>query len=142
MKLRKQYRKYVQEHRDRMEEIAKQKPGYSPGLLRWDDPRPRHPQHGDAWGPWWYNAHNLTLECGTWECYYVDLERCGSAGQTLDWIFQIAGKNWATAEVIGHLVEALDDLLEPQANLCSFGSNKTMNVRQFLKARKQPKAAA
>jgi hypothetical protein len=59
------------------------------------------------------------------ECwlYEVDLERCGSAAAVLDWIMQVSGKAWATAEIRSGLVEALDDLLDPQTRLCAWGVN-------------------
>jgi len=122
---KRQYRDYVEEHYGQ----------HSPCFGFWNPgatPRPEKPKHGDAWGDWWYNADNFTLEYKSWQHYYVDLERCTTSAETMDWIFQIATKSWATPEVLGHLIQALDDVLEPQANLCSGGSNKTMDVRSYL----------
>src|SRR4051794_26104992 len=85
-------------------------------LMTWSAPRP---EHGDNWGNWIYDAETLVLRHKT-RHYEMDLEQCATSGQTLDRIFQICGKSWATAEDLGHLIQALDDLLKPQANLCSF----------------------
>jgi hypothetical protein len=78
-----------------------------------------------TWGPWRFRPDNLTLELedGT---YYVDLEECLSSGQTLDWLCQVAEKGWCDAEMAGHLLQAITDLLHPQANLCSWGQDKTI----------------
>lgn len=51
--------------------------------------------------------------------YNVDLERCKTSAQVLDWVVQVSKKNWATPHLIGLLVVALDKELNLQANLCS-----------------------
>lgn len=43
----------------------------------------------------------------------------------LDCIAQVAGKVWATPDVVGNFVQALNDLLQPQAHLCSGGRAMT-----------------
>lgn len=86
-----------------------------------------------AWGPWRLDADRLVLDCnldGDWT-YEVDLERCTASAEVLDWIAQICGKEWladhdADAQIVGHLVKALDDVLGLQANLCSFGMDREM----------------
>jgi len=74
-------------------------------------------QHGARRGQWRYNRNNLTLEYIDRDpnkkmsvAYYVDLERCGTANDMLDWILQVAGKGWILPEDIGHLVRALEEL--------------------------------
>lgn len=74
-------------------------------------------EHGKRWGQWRYNATNLTVEYIDYEpgkkgaiAYYVDLERCGTADDILDWIIQLAEKAWIRPEDIGQLVRALDEL--------------------------------
>lgn len=53
------------------------------------------------------------------EWYCVDLDRCKDAGATLDWIAQVAKKgHWATPEVVGMLVIALDEHLDLQGTQC------------------------
>jgi hypothetical protein len=52
-----------------------------------------------AWGPWRLDAERLVLdyyEDGGW-VYEVDLERCLSSPEVLDWIAQVAGKGWPDA---------------------------------------------
>jgi hypothetical protein len=89
-----------------------------------DTPRRRFVSTGDyAWGSWRLNADVFTLElfddAGHWR-YEVDLERCESNSAVLDWIIQVAGKAWANAACLAGLVHALDDVLDPQATLCSW----------------------
>ena len=55
-----------------------------------------------------------------------------SSAQVLDWIFQMAGKSWVASQDLGDLVHALEDLIDPQANLCSFGTDKQFDVKAFL----------
>jgi len=92
-----------------------------------------------VWVNWIYHPSNLTLECRD-ECgffiYEIDLERCRTSAEVLDWIFQVQGKTWATAEIVNNLLEALDDLLNPQGTLCSFGKSSTINPRELLRSRK------
>lgn len=81
--------------------------------------------------------------------YEVDLYRCTSSAEVLDWIIQIAGKEWASAEhggddsehnpdgwtddaILAGLVRALDDVLHPQAHLCSFGTSKRLGRRRIV----------
>ena len=76
------------------------------------------------WGAWRFRLANLTLECrdrAGRHFYYVDLERCRTSAELLDWIFQINQKTWATPEIVKDLLDAIDDLLCPQATLCSGG---------------------
>lgn len=81
-----------------------------------------------AWGGWTLDDENLELHWhadeGPWVGYDVDLERCRTSAETLDWIAQVAQKTWATPEVIGSLVEALVACLDPQATLCSLGEER------------------
>ncbi len=86
-------------------------------------PAPR--RHRD-WGPWRLKASTYVLEVpGRYE---VDLERCLDSAEVLDYIAQVAGKRWATREVVGGLVMALDDVLNVQANVCSFGTNSRVTA--------------
>jgi len=41
--------------------------------------------------------------------YEIDVERMVNSANTLDWIFQIARKNWATPEILHDLVHVIDD---------------------------------
>jgi hypothetical protein len=60
----------------------------------------------------------------------VDLERCLDSADVLDWIAQVGKKNYADDAVLAGLVRALDDVLDVQANLCSFGRHKTITAEQ------------
>ena len=90
------------------------------------------------WGAWRYRADNLTLElsddAGRY-LYYLDLEHFKTSAEMLDMIFQVAGKTWATDKIIADMIHALDDLLAPQANLCSSGMNKRIKPQKILLAR-------
>ena len=91
------------------------------------------PENGGTWRLWQYHATNLTLELQEREPqYYIILEECTTSAELCDWIFQVAAKSWATPNLIDYLVQALDDLLNPQANLCFGGQDKEMNVRKHL----------
>jgi hypothetical protein len=82
-----------------------------------------------TWGPWNFEATAFVLsyEKGR-HSYEVDLDECQDSAQVLDWIMQ-ARKAWATPDDLGHLVEALGDILQPQSNMCSGGKNRKTNPR-------------
>lgn len=91
-----------------------------------------------TWGPWRYDPKTL---CLTWKDrfsameYEVDLERCTTAGDILDWVGQInRKKKWGTPEVLGYLVQALDDLLHLQSNILCLAPGKSFDVRRHLRA--------
>ena len=75
------------------------------------------------WGEWVFKPENLTLLHAPEE-YEIDLEEVHSSATILDWIFQIQNKTWATAATMHDLLRALDDILDPQANYCSFEQDK------------------
>jgi hypothetical protein len=60
--------------------------------------------------------------------YEVDLDTCTSAAEILDWIAQIAGKNWADDACLGGFVRAIDDILNLQCTLCSGREDKRLTV--------------
>ena len=71
------------------------------------------------WNPWdeiregskaHINEELLTIEIdtGRGHTYQVDLERCSTPAQGLDWIFQVKSKTWATPEIMFDLLTALD----------------------------------
>ncbi len=95
--------------------------------------------HGRQWGDWQLDTERLTLDYkpdGVWR-YEIDLERVRDSASLLDWIFQIAGKSWATPKVTRDLLRALDDIFEPQANLCSVGMGKKISP-SFVAKRLKP----
>lgn len=83
---------------------------------------------GVDWGPWALNVSAFTLECNDYE---VDLEQCTTSAEVLDWIAQVASKDWATDEVVAGLVRAINDLLAPQENLCSGGKHLALSGKQL-----------
>jgi hypothetical protein len=76
-------------------------------------------------GDWMYDGRTLVVRYreGTHK-YEVDLEKCTTCAELLDWIFQFRKKGWATSRGVGGLVEILNRLLHPQRNLCSFGKER------------------
>lgn len=65
------------------------------------------------WGPWFrdWGANMLVCEIPDFpkgSQYEIDLKRCQTSAQKCDWLAQIAEKSWATREVLGGLVQALD----------------------------------
>lgn len=76
------------------------------------------------WGGWTLDRDRLVLEN---KHYEVDLERALTGAQLCDLIFQVRQHIWASPEVLAGLLNAFEDLLRPQANLCSGGENKTMS---------------
>ena len=110
------------------------------GELGW--PPSAEPRHGDEWGRWRYNAEALSLELEGDNHYEVDLARCTTAAEVLDWIVQVARKEWCDAGTVGELVQALDDLIHPQHHLCSGGITPIkdgavvkFDVSKYLKSR-------
>ena len=98
-----------------------------------DEPDPRR-----DWGGWRYESGTAVLalydEAGRF-LYEVDLERCDTSAALLDWIIQVSGKIFATDRVVAGLIRALDDLLNPQATLCSFGYERgPINIPKILAA--------
>ena len=88
------------------------------------------------WGGWLLDSNYYTLELWEeqrWQIYEVDLERCLSSGQVLDWIIQISNKNWAGPYVVSGLIHAIDILINPQGTLCSFGLQKELTSTKSKK---------
>ena len=83
------------------------------------------------WGDWMFNPRNLTLQLKPTRniVYEIDLEDINSCGEMLDVIFQINGKNKNLygEYVVQDLVNALDDIYSPQANVCSWGASRNFN---------------
>lgn len=83
---------------------------------------------------WCVRLGNFTIEHRRgWHIYYIDLDRCNSSAAILDWIFQIRGKNWASAEARSTLLDLLDILLDPQRNFCSWGKDRPAKPQSDLR---------
>jgi hypothetical protein len=80
-----------------------------------------------TWGGWRFieDARVLELHDSAGRLVHeVNLDRCRTSAEVCDWVFQIVGKSWVTDAIIAGLVRALDELLQPQATLCSFGKER------------------
>jgi hypothetical protein len=56
-----------------------------------------------------------------------------TSAAVLDFIFQIQGSIRGVDDGVRDFINAIDDLLRPQASLCSCGTNKVIeNPREFL----------
>jgi hypothetical protein len=85
-------------------------------------------------GQWTVRLDNLTIE-HSGEGYWIDLERCRTSSQVLDWIMQVANKSWADDGTVASLVRAIEYALRPQATLCSLGIERELTmeeIRQLL----------
>jgi hypothetical protein len=107
--------------------------------------------HGRRWGRLTFDAERLCLvfdanptvrESGKDRyiaflgCYEADLERLRTSAAVLDFACQIEGSIWGVNNGVRDFFRAIDDLLDPQASLCSFGTNKVIeNPREFLAQR-------
>lgn len=89
------------------------------------------PPRGTSWGPW--QLHSDTFELSGPYDYRVDLDECRHSAEVLDWIVQIAKKDWATDEVLAHLIRALDALFDLQKTMCSHGVDSQINPRAVEK---------
>ena len=57
-------------------------------------------------GRWTVQLDNLTIAHIS-EGYWIDLERCHTSSQVLDWIMQVAKKSWADDETLASLGSVL-----------------------------------
>lgn len=94
-----------------------------------------YPAHGDRWGDWRFNAHSLTLEYAPNDCWRseIDLEQLQTPALLADALFQKSAKNMFTSADLGNLMLAIQDLIHPQANLCSWGRSKQFNATAWLR---------
>jgi hypothetical protein len=91
-----------------------------------------------GWGRWTFHADNVTLVHGDDDGheYEVDIEECRTSAKALDLILQVSKKTWSTDADVANLLAALNDLIDPQATLCSFGEDKRIaDVRALLAKR-------
>ena len=72
------------------------------------------------WGQWTFCRKTLSLVHKK-HGYEIDLEDIKSSAKMLDVIFQIRQKDWADDKAMCDLLRAFDNILDPQANFCSFG---------------------
>ena len=86
-----------------------------------------------GWNGWELEAGHLNYPAYLGGgCYPIDLEdRAQSSGRMLDIIMQVANKGWATDACIAGLVRALNEIINPQAHLCSGGGNKRLTTEKI-----------
>lgn len=92
-----------------------------------------------TWGPWRLDAETLVIysdpDSHVGYRYEIDLEDCQSSARVLDWICQISQKHWGTetenASCVAGLIAAFNDVLHPQASLCSWGTSKRLTKAQI-----------
>ncbi|MGH3751954.1 MAG: hypothetical protein ACRDRP_04525 [Pseudonocardiaceae bacterium] len=89
-----------------------------------------------GWGPWQLDLDRFELDRapGSADSYPIDLLTCTDSAQVLDWICQYAGRSWGNDAALAGLVRALNDVLHPQATLCSEGKPTRLSDKQ-LRAR-------
>jgi|SRR6516164_8959626 hypothetical protein len=84
------------------------------------------------WGGWRRVGHGLGYPRPPNKAMYVvDLERFTASSVMLDFIMQVAKKTWATDECLAGLVRALNEIIEPQAHLCSGWTDKRLTPGQL-----------
>jgi hypothetical protein len=85
-------------------------------------------------GGWVFNPKTLVIEHPRTD-YYINLERCTSPAEILDWIAQLRTKEDFTDLDVGHAVALLDDLLHFQENYCGWGRSRRARPVAILEAR-------
>lgn len=81
------------------------------------------------WRPWSLDTENYTLLRITDDetsDYPVDLDKCLDSANVLDWVLHLDGRAGSDQVTLG-LLRALNDLLEPQQNLCSYGKHAELS---------------
>ena len=84
------------------------------------------------WGDWSFDPEYLTLDHESG--YQIDLEEIDSSAAILDWIFQVRGKSWGDKQTLYDLINAFRDILDPQANYCSFEEDKRADGGELARA--------
>ena len=88
------------------------------------------------WGNWFYFQKRFAL---TYQpearSYSVDLDKCRNSAEVLDWMLQVTHKTWMTPKGACDFVQAITDVLYPQGNICSGGTDKTIEPREVARSR-------
>lgn len=83
------------------------------------DPLGQYRKRLESLKHWQYDPQQNALLLGFKGCIYdIGLDRCNSNAQIMDFFAQVAKKDWATAEIVGELVIAVNALLDLQGHLC------------------------
>jgi hypothetical protein len=67
--------------------------------------------------------------------YEIDLLEIRTSAAILDWIFQVCGKQWISLRDQADLIEAFRGIFDPQANVCSWRTDKQIDPRRLLTER-------
>lgn len=86
-----------------------------------------------TWGDWTLDMDTLVLGNKKFD-YGIYLDECNNSAQILDWIIQVSQKSWATNDVVGELVRALDDILGIQGHFCGSGLSHEANSKDIVQA--------
>ena len=86
----------------------------------------------NKWGPWFLDRSTRTLCIEEPTEYSISLSNIDSAGQLLDWIYQLEAKSWVTEEVLGYFVRAAGEILRPQNRLCGGGVQRRNPAEPYL----------
>lgn len=78
-------------------------------------------EKSNQFGNWRYDESLKVLTHRNFPGYEIDVERMTTSAETLDLIFQSTAKNWVSRQDAGDLLEAIRTIVNPQANLCSWG---------------------
>lgn len=86
------------------------------------------------WGSWRYDREQkvLYLKDNGFDLYEIDMSELTTSAEILDYIFQLKTKSWLTPKILFDLIEALEDLLNPQENYCSNGVGKKANPQKVI----------
>ncbi|MGC3023341.1 hypothetical protein [Brevibacterium sp. FAM 24630] len=83
-----------------------------------------------TWGNWELRVEIMCIEHSV-NGYQISLDECLTSAQVLDWVFQMRAKTWVTSEEMANLLDAFDDVFEPQSRLCSVGRNKSLTKEEM-----------
>ena len=89
---------------------------------------------GTRWGGWHLDANTRTLILDSGGHHReIPIDEMTDSAHMLDTIFHLSAKSWATNEIRGDLLRALQDLFNPQATLCSGGHDKKIDAEAHLR---------
>lgn len=77
-----------------------------------------------AVGPWKFDPRRLVITHAAMPAYEVDVESMKTSAGMLDWIFHVRKKPWVKPVDMEPFVRLLDIVIDPQATLCSFGTEQ------------------
>jgi hypothetical protein len=97
------------------------------------NPRPSMTASTIDFGNWHLDPTTLELVLKRQDWIRIDLERCNTSGDVLDWIFHYRAKNLSDKD-LADMLHALELILQPRSNLCSFGANKTIDSSALVNA--------